>query len=38
MPDEYIGQWGADAFRTYLMFLGPYEEGGDFRDREHLRA
>ncbi|HEV2131037.1 MAG TPA: class I tRNA ligase family protein, partial [Longimicrobiaceae bacterium] len=19
-------------FRTYLMFLGPYEEGGDFRD------
>jgi leucyl-tRNA synthetase len=32
-PDEYIESWGADAFRTYLMFLGPYEEGGDFRDR-----
>ena len=32
-PDEYIEQWGADSFRTYLMFLGPYEEGGDFRDR-----
>ena len=32
-PDEYIDQWGADAFRTYLMFLGPYEEGGDFRDK-----
>jgi leucyl-tRNA synthetase len=32
-PDEYIEQWGADAFRTYLMFLGPYEEGGDFQDR-----
>ena len=32
-PDEYIEQWGADAFRTYLMFLGPYEQGGDFRDR-----
>ena len=32
-PDEYIEQWGADAFRTYLMFLGPFEEGGDFRDR-----
>jgi leucyl-tRNA synthetase len=31
-PDEYIDQWGADSFRTYLMFLGPYEEGGDFRD------
>ncbi|HVZ77754.1 MAG TPA: class I tRNA ligase family protein, partial [Gemmatimonadaceae bacterium] len=32
-PDEYIEKWGADAFRTYLMFLGPYEEGGDFRDQ-----
>ena len=31
-PDEYIERWGADAFRTYLMFLGPYEQGGDFRD------
>ncbi len=32
-PDEYIDQWGADAFRTYLMFLGPFEEGGDFQDK-----
>ncbi|HJR63725.1 MAG TPA: leucine--tRNA ligase [Gemmatimonadaceae bacterium] len=32
-PDQYIEEWGADAFRTYLMFLGPFEEGGDFRDR-----
>ncbi len=32
-PDDYINEWGADAFRTYLMFLGPYEEGGDFRDQ-----
>jgi leucyl-tRNA synthetase len=32
-PDEYVEQWGADSFRTYLMFLGPYEEGGDFRDQ-----
>jgi leucyl-tRNA synthetase len=31
-PDQYIDGWGADTFRTYLMFLGPYEEGGDFRD------
>ena len=31
-PDEFINEWGADAFRTYLMFLGPFEEGGDFRD------
>lgn len=32
-PDEYIDGWGADAFRTYLMFLGPFEDGGDFRDQ-----
>ncbi len=32
VPDEYIAQWGADTVRTYLMFLGPYQEGGDFRD------
>jgi leucyl-tRNA synthetase len=32
-PDEYVDRWGADTFRTYLMFLGPYEEGGDFRDQ-----
>ena len=32
-PDEYIEHWGADAFRMYLMFLGPYEQGGDFRDQ-----
>jgi leucyl-tRNA synthetase len=32
VPDEYIEEWGADTFRTYLMFLGPYQEGGDFRD------
>ncbi len=32
-PDEYVEKWGADTFRTYLMFLGPYEEGGDFRDQ-----
>jgi leucyl-tRNA synthetase len=32
VPDLYIDNWGADTFRTYLMFLGPYQEGGDFRD------
>ena len=32
IPDEYIARWGADAFRMYLMFIGPFEEGGDFRD------
>jgi leucyl-tRNA synthetase len=33
-PDAYIDEWGADAFRTYLMFLGPYEQGGDYRDQQ----
>lgn len=32
VPDEYITKWGADTFRLYLMFLGPFLEGGDFRD------
>jgi leucyl-tRNA synthetase len=32
VPDDYIAQWGADTFRMYLMFLGPFQEGGDFRD------
>jgi len=32
VPDEYIKKFGADAFRTYLMFLGPFDAGGDFRD------
>ena len=31
-PDEYLDRHGADVFRMYMMFLGPYEEGGDFRD------
>ncbi|RPI77787.1 MAG: leucine--tRNA ligase [Desulfobacteraceae bacterium] len=36
-PDEYIKEYGADAFRVYLMFMGAYLEGGDFRD-EGVRA
>ncbi len=32
VPDEYIARWGADTFRMYLMFLGPFQEGGDFQD------
>ncbi len=32
-PDEYVKEFGADAFRMYLMFLAPFEQGGDFRDQ-----
>ncbi|MBI2051646.1 leucine--tRNA ligase, partial [Candidatus Roizmanbacteria bacterium] len=32
VPDEYIKEYGADTLRMYLMFLGPFDMGGDFRD------
>ena len=31
-PDEYMDKYGADALRLYLMFIGPYDQGGDFKD------
>ncbi|MSR20531.1 MAG: leucine--tRNA ligase [Gemmatimonadetes bacterium] len=31
VPDPVIEEFGADTLRTYLMFLGPFEEGGDYR-------
>ncbi len=31
-PDEYIKKFGADTLRMYLMFLAPFEQGGDFKD------
>ncbi len=33
IPDAIIERHGADSFRLYLMFLGPFEEGGDYRDQ-----
>ncbi|MEK7517394.1 MAG: class I tRNA ligase family protein [Patescibacteria group bacterium] len=32
VPDEYIRKFGADTLRLYLMFLGPFNQGGDFYD------
>ena len=29
-PDEQVERWGADTFRAYLMFLGPWEQGGPY--------
>jgi leucyl-tRNA synthetase len=29
-PDEQVHRYGADAFRCYLMFIGPWDEGGPF--------
>lgn len=31
-PDEFITKFGADAVRLYLMFLGEFKVGGDWRD------
>jgi len=33
VPDPIIEEHGADTFRTYLMFLGPFEEGGDYHPK-----
>ena len=30
-PDEYVARYGADVLRVYLLFMGPFERGGDFR-------
>jgi leucyl-tRNA synthetase len=32
VPDEYIQKYGADTLRMYLMFIGQFSQGGDFRD------
>ena len=29
-PDDYVEDVGADAVRTYLMFLGPWDQGGEW--------
>ncbi len=31
-PDKYVFELGADAVRAYLMFLGPWEQGGEWTD------
>ncbi|HZP56864.1 MAG TPA: leucine--tRNA ligase [Dehalococcoidia bacterium] len=32
-PDGEVAQWGADTFRAYLMFLGPWDQGGPYDPR-----
>ena len=31
-PDPLVKEHGADAVRLYLMFLGPWDQGGDWSD------
>ncbi|HLZ71199.1 MAG TPA: leucine--tRNA ligase [Dehalococcoidia bacterium] len=30
-PDEQVARYGADTVRCYLMFIGPWSEGGPFQ-------
>ncbi len=32
-PDDVVEQYGADTVRAYLMFIGPWEEGGPWSSR-----
>jgi leucyl-tRNA synthetase len=32
-PDSFIEEYGADVFRMYLMFMGPFTQGGDWNDQ-----
>jgi len=27
-PDDYVSKYGADSVRLYMMFMGPYDDGG----------
>jgi leucyl-tRNA synthetase len=31
-PDDFLESTGADTLRLYLMFCGPFQQGGDWRD------
>ena len=31
-PDDLVAQYGADTVRAYLMFIGPWEEGGPWNN------
>jgi leucyl-tRNA synthetase len=32
-PDEFVEKYGSDVFRMYLMFMGPFADGGDWNDK-----
>ncbi len=32
-PDDLVGQYGADAVRCFLMFIGPWDQGGPWNPR-----
>jgi len=30
-PDAYVEKYGADTVRCYMMFMGPFDQGGSFK-------
>lgn len=36
-PTEYVQKYGSDAFRMALMFMGPYDQGGEFDDAQLVK-
>ncbi len=32
-PDAFVEKYGSDVFRMYLMFMGPFTDGGDWSDK-----
>jgi leucyl-tRNA synthetase len=30
-PDYYVSEYGADTVRCYMMFMGPFDQGGTFK-------
>ncbi len=32
-PDLFTSKYGSDVYRLYLMFMGPYDMGGDWSDK-----
>ncbi|MEI7556976.1 leucine--tRNA ligase [Candidatus Chlorohelix sp.] len=36
-PDVLVNQYGADAVRAFLMFLGPFDKGGNWTDTTEMQ-
>ncbi|MBI4577161.1 MAG: leucine--tRNA ligase [Planctomycetes bacterium] len=32
-PDAFVGRYGSDVFRMYMMFMGSFADGGDWNDQ-----
>ena len=32
-PDDVVDKYGADAVRCYMMFMGPFDQGGPWNNQ-----